>query len=240
MKKIKGFGEWVYVLGMILLPLGVTMMEKADLGISMVVAPAYLLSLKIDFLTFGMAEYLLQGVLLGAFCLLMGKFRWTYLLSFVTAFLYGWILDGWMLLFAPVNAAAWGVRIGLYLGGMLVCSLGISLFFHTYLPPEVYELFVRELSKKYGKNINRFKIGYDCVSCAAAVALSLLFFGDIRGVWFGTVLCALINGRIIGLCSTLLERWIDFSPRLSWSRYFGAVQLEPVKPEESACVPRDR
>lgn len=64
MKRIKNFAELAYVLGLIILALGVALMEKADLGISMVVAPAYLISLKVSFLTFGRAEYTLQAVLL--------------------------------------------------------------------------------------------------------------------------------------------------------------------------------
>ena len=45
-------------------------MSRGGFGLSVVVVPAYLLSLKIDFLTFGMAEYCLQGVLLVLFCLI--------------------------------------------------------------------------------------------------------------------------------------------------------------------------
>ena len=59
--------ETAYALGIALVALGVAFMEKADFGVSMVVAPAYLVYLKLsqvwDFFTFGMAEYLLQAVL---------------------------------------------------------------------------------------------------------------------------------------------------------------------------------
>lgn len=220
MKRIKNFAEPAYVLGLIILALGVALMEKAGLGISMVVAPAYLISLKVSFLTFGRAEYILQALLLVITCLVLRRFKLSYLFSFVTAVIYGLILDGWMWTLQGADAGTLSVRISLYLLGMFLCSLGISLLFHTYLSPEVYELFVKEVSKKYQVNINKFKIAYDCGSCVLAVAMSYLFFHSLRGVGVGTVFCALVNGILIGLCSRFLERYIDFSPKWPLQKYF--------------------
>ena len=45
-----------------------------------------------SFVTFGMAEYCFQAVLLLAMCLLL-RFRVSYLFSFVTAVVYGFALD---------------------------------------------------------------------------------------------------------------------------------------------------
>ncbi len=58
--------ELAYVFGIVFVARGVVLMEKADFGVSMVVAPAYLLyrwlSPVWSFVTFGMAEYCLQAV----------------------------------------------------------------------------------------------------------------------------------------------------------------------------------
>lgn len=70
--------ELAYVFGIVFVALGVVLMEKADFGVSMVVAPAYLLyrwlSPVWSFVAFGMAEYCLQAVLLLVMCLLL-RFR---------------------------------------------------------------------------------------------------------------------------------------------------------------------
>lgn len=75
--------ELAYVFGIVFVALGVVLMEKADFGVSMVVAPAYLLyrwlSPVWSFVTFGMAEYCLQAVLLLVMCLLL-RFRVSYVL----------------------------------------------------------------------------------------------------------------------------------------------------------------
>lgn len=225
-KPIRRFGEGAYLAAIILLPLGVVLMTKADFGISMVVAPAYLLSLKITWMSFGVAEYAVQALLLLSFCLIMRKFRFQYLLSFVTALLYGAILDGLFLLFtASVPASMW-LRVVFFVLGIVVSSAGIALFFRAYFPPEVYELFVKGVAQHLNKDVSRVKVVYDCCSCAVAIVLSLLFFREITGVGIGTVVCALCNGWIIGLFGKLFDRYIDFSPA-----FMGLYRLVSTKQE---------
>ena len=52
-----------------------------------------------------------------------------------------------------------------YVLGMLMGSMGVACMFRTYLAAEVYELFVKEVSRAFGVEIHRFKTAYDCVSC---------------------------------------------------------------------------
>ena len=212
MKRQKTFyTELAYFLGIVTLALGTALMERADFGVSMVVAPAYLLHLKLSqslpFFTFGMAEYSLQAVLLLAMCLALRRFRLSWLFSFVTAVFYGFTLDGWIALVALIPGGGFALRAVFYVLGMLVCAVGVSLLFHTYIAPEVYELFVKELAARSGADVHKVKTIYDCVSCAVGVALSFLFFGlgHFEGVKLGTILCALVNGSMIGLCTRFFE-----------------------------------
>lgn len=218
--------ELAYLIGMVFVAFGVACMEKANFGVSMVVAPAYLLYLKLSptysFFTFGMAEYTLQAVLLVIMIIILRKFKLSYFFSFVTAVLYGFTLDLCMLVLRPLDASFVCIRIVLYLVGMFLCSIGISLFFHSYISPEVYELFVKEVSKKIGMNINKFKTVYDCSSCLVSIILSFSFFGfgHFEGIKFGTVICALINGSLIGLVSKFLESKFEFKDCLTLRKFF--------------------
>ena len=175
-----------------------------------------------SFVTFGMAEYCLQAVLLLAMCLLLRRFRVSYLFSFVTAVVYGFMLDAFMVLGAMLPGDSMALRGLYYVLGMLFCAAGVSAMFHTYIFPEVYELFVKEVSAHFGADINRFKAGYDCVSCLIGVAMSFLVFGPwhFEGVKWGTILCALINGHIIGRISAFYEKQWTFCDRFPWRKYF--------------------
>lgn len=219
------YTELAYLFGLAAIALGTTFMEAADFGVSMVVAPAYLLYLKLSevwsFFTFGMAEYVLQLVLLLLMCAILGRFRLPYLVSFLTAVLYGSMLDGFMALFALVPSDGMGARVVCYVLGLVVCALGVALMFHSSISPEVYELFVKEVSAKFGWQIARFKTVYDCLSCALAVGMSFLFFGELRGVGVGTILCALVNGWMIGQLSRFLEARWQFREGTGLGKYCG-------------------
>lgn len=218
--------ELAYVVGIIAVAFGLAFMEKANFGVSMVVAPAYLLYLKLSpshpFFTFGMAEYTLQAVLLVIMVMILRKFRLSYLFSFVTAVVYGFTLDFCMWSVNGIDAQPVWARLVMFLGGMVLCSIGISFFFHSYISPEVYELFVKEVSSHIGMDINRFKTIYDCSSCAISIAMSFAFFGmwHFEGVKLGTVFCALVNGSMIGAVSKFLESHFKFKDCLKLRKYF--------------------
>lgn len=210
------FSEAAYVLGLVILALGTALMERADFGMSMVVAPAYLLHLKISRVwtpfSFGMAEYAFQAFLLILLSLVMGRFKKGYLFSFVTAVIYGLTLDAVMSAVALIPRFGLADRVLSYVLGLLLCSLGVALLFRTYIAPEAYELFVKEVAARHGWPIPRVKTVYDCVSCGIGVLLSFAFFGfgHFEGVKLGTILCALINGTLIGWISRWLEDRLDF------------------------------
>lgn len=214
------YTEAAYAGGIVCTALGVALMAVADLGVSMVVAPAYIiykkLSLYLPWFSFGMAEYLFQGLLIVALTLVLGKFRLKYLFSFVTAVVYGFVLDGCMLLAGFIPAKLLWVRILLFAAGWLTVAFGISLMFHTYIPPEAYELFVKEISAEKRLPINKVKTVYDLTSLAAGIILSFAFFGFgvFEGVSIGTAICAVLNGFTIGRFSAMLEKRFEFKDKL--------------------------
>ena len=221
--------ELAYIFGLLSLGLGTALSVVADFGVSMVVAPAYLLHLKVSqflpFFSFGMAEYTLQAVLVLVVACLMHRFKISYLFSFVTAVLYGFALDGALLLIELLPAeflSAIAVRVAFYFLGMAIATLGVSFFFHTYISPEAYELFVKELSAKYGKDIHKFKIVYDVCSCLIAILMSFIFFGFFRfeGVKLGTIISAALNGVMISGFSKLLDRFFTFEDKLPLRKLF--------------------
>ena len=217
--------ELAYLIGITILAFGAALMAQADFGMSMVVAPAYLLHLKVSqflpFFSFGMAEYTLQAVLLVVLAIVMRRFKWSYLFSLGTAVFYGFLLDIFMKIVANFpEETAW--RVVWYIVGLLLCTAGVSLLFHTYISPEAYELFVKEVSAKIPMDISKFKTIYDCTSCLVAILLSFLFFGwgHFEGVKLGTILCALINGWMIGRFTKIFEAVFEFRDGLKLRKYF--------------------
>ncbi len=209
--------EVAYVLSIILISFAVAMTATADLGVSMIVAPAYILSLKIDFLSFGLAEYVVQAVLIILLCILLRKIKPIFLFSFFTCIVYGLALDLWRTiipLFNPVitNPATielWQ-RILLFVGGAVLTSFSVALSFKTYLYPQVYDFFVQKITTSFNIKLSLFKTIFDFSMLALAVILTLVFFGGFRGIGVGTIVLTCINGYIIALFSKLLDKLFDF------------------------------
>ncbi len=231
-KKKVLYSEFAYVLGIFFLALGAALMEKADFGMSVVVAPAYLLYLKISqyipAFTFGMAEYSFQAVILIIMTIVLKRGRISYLFSFVTAVIYGIILDACMFAVRNMVMESISERLISYVCGFLLCALGVSLFFHTYISPEAYELLVKEISAKYDFPIARVKVVYDCCSCFFAIILSFLFFGlwHFEGVKTGTIICALFNGWNIGFMSRILESIFELKDMWPLRKYFENINKD--------------
>ena len=211
--------EIFYLAAILILSFSSAMQTAADVGISMIIAPAYVVSQKLDFLTFGQSEYLVQGLVFIAFCIIMRSFRAVYLASFGTCVLYGAALDMWRSIIPAFNPAVtvpgsmpMPERIAMLCVGMVITGLAVALFFQTYLYPQVYDFFVREISKKYGIDRTKFKICFDTACLVTATVLSLLFFGRLVGVGVGTLVMTLLNGRIIGFFYKLIDKFCEIKP----------------------------
>ena len=97
MKKPVFYSEIAWLIGICLVAWGTALTAWADFGISMVVAPAYVLHLAManiwDWFSFGIGEYVLQAIVLILMMILLRKIKLQYFLSFVVAIFYGFILD---------------------------------------------------------------------------------------------------------------------------------------------------
>lgn len=218
-KKIRIPSEAAYLPTIILIAFSVALTAAADLGVSMIVAPAYILSLKFDFLTFGLAEYIVQGLLFIVFCIIMKKVKLVYFTSFITGLIYGFILDMWRKYVpflnpeavAPGSQPMW-LRIIFLVVGMTLTSLAVALFFKIYIYPQVYDFFVKGLIEIKKIPIRRLKTGFDMCCLGVALILSFALFGKLNGIGWGTAVMTVFNGTLIALFDKLLDRFFIFEP----------------------------
>ena len=218
MKKIPKFAEGAWICGIVLCAFGVALTIKADFGVSMIAAPPYILHMKlsqyIPSLTLGTTEYCFQGVLLAVMMILVRKIRLKYFLSFLTAVIYGKVLDLMLMLLGggdPFEDMA--VRIVCFVAGGLITAVAIAFFFRTYLPLQIYELFVTECASTFKKPNEKVKFIFDGGCLVLSIALPLILLHSLEGIGIGTVLLTICNAPIIGLSGKLLARIFDFSPR---------------------------
>ncbi len=220
MKKLTFYTEAAYIVGLVMLAFGTALMTRGGFGMSMVVAPAYILHLKLSqiwqFFTFGVSEYLLQAVIILLMMLILKKVRLIYLLTFVTTVIYGLLLDASLLILPEIESGAYVIRTVFYIGGILMCTAAIAFLFKTYFPPAAYEVFVKNISKRFNIKLFTFKTIFDCSFCIMAVIMSFLLLGRLEGIGIGTVICALIYGTLIGLFTKLFDNIWVFSDKFNF------------------------
>lgn len=212
MKKIRLSNEFVYMMGATVLSLATAMLSAADFGLSVIVSPAYLLSMKVPFLTFGQAEYVTQGILFLIFCFAMRQVKLLYFGSFLSGVIYGFILDLWRTLIphfnpelCPPGSLPMSIRVVYFVVGFFINAFGATLYFKNKYYPQVYEFFVKGISGKYEKDLSRFKLRFDLAFLLLTVSLSLLMFHKFVAIGAGTLLMACCNGPLIGV----YNRWFD-------------------------------
>ncbi len=230
MKKISKSSEVLWLLGIIFVALGVCICSKANLGVSMIAAPAFViceaLSAVWPSLTVGVTEYIIQGLLLVIMCIVVRKFNWRYLLAFAVAVLYGYTLDLFIWLLGGISFDAIWLRWVMLIVGDIITAFGVACFFGTYMPLQVYELFVAELSDRFKIGINKVKLVFDYSLLLISVILAFSLFGDaaefdwstiyyqsFHSIGLGTLVTTLINSPIIALMSKLIGYTFDTSPR---------------------------
>ncbi len=218
-KKLPLPAEVTYVLAIVIMAFSVAMVTAADFGVSMIVAPAYILSQALG-ITFGQGEYIIQGIAFVLFCIIMKKLKAAYFGAFVTGLLYGAVLDFWRSVipaFSPEVIAA----------GCLT-GISVALFFKTYLYPQVYDFFVKGITERYQLNRTKFKIGFDCSMLVLSLLMTLLIFRKLVGVGIGTLIMCAVNGALIGFFDRLLSRWFRFPALFPKAEQYFMQQITPA------------
>ena len=226
MKKIKRSSELLWLLGIVFLAFGVMICSKANLGVSMIAAPAFVVSEWLSgfnsFFTVGVTEYMIQGIVLVILCVIVRRFDWRYLLAFAVAIIYGYTLDLFMLIFSGVTFDTWWLRWVMLIVGDLFTGFGVACFFRTYLPLQVHELFVSEFCFRLKKPISKVKPIFDITLLVVSITLVLVLFLDegqfdwstigyacFHSIGLGTFVTTAINAPLINLMGKVVDRFFE-------------------------------
>ena len=194
----------VLVAGLFVLGAGVGFSVAASLGVSPVSCLPYVLSRKFP-VSLGTLTILMHSLLLAAQVVILKKeFKPLQLFQLAVTFIFGFFTDLGVTLTSVFRAGDYPGQWVLCLVSCPVIALGVALEVKAGLIVLPMEGLLSVLSRKTGKEFGQIKVMFDTALVALAVVLSLLFFGELRGVREGTLFSAVVIGFIV--------RWIN--PRL--------------------------
>ena len=217
MKKTGKMSEVAWVIGTILCAFGIASCTKSGLGLSMFAAPAYILHVRfhdlLPWLSQGTAQYLFDGAMMALMCVVICRFRLKYLFSFAYGVIFGVAIDLWLTVLGGNGIyGTWAARIISYAVGNGITTLAIAFMFRTYLPPQVPELVVLEVTGRFRLRQTRVKQLLDVSCLVISVAMALLLTGKLTGIGIGTVIAALVNAPLIRFWGNVLDRFFCFDP----------------------------
>ena len=215
-KKTIKLGEASWIVGNLLCALGNCLVSKSAFGLSAIIAPAFILNRKIGFLTVGFCEYIIQGLLLVLCCIIIGKFKGKFIATICNIIFYGAsfdIVNALLSFMHPSNIAS---RIIVAIIGTLITGFAVAIMLRTYIPPSIYEIFVKEVAEAKGFNVNKMKLIFDASMLALSLTMMFILLGEFRFDLIGilTVISAFLNSILIAFFGKILDKHLDFSPAI--------------------------
>ncbi|WP_404407209.1 YitT family protein [Jeotgalibacillus malaysiensis] len=182
-----------YLLGLLLLSFGISMMIVADLGVGPWDALYVGLSETIGF-TVGTWVFILGIILILLNGYLMKKMP--DFLAIITIFLIGVFMDFWLLVaFAGVDALSMPIRAMMLVAGVLMIALGITFYLQANFARNPIDSLMMAIKMRTGKSLAFSKT----IMEVSVLVIAFLFGGPIG---LGTVIVAFGIGTLIQLFIT--------------------------------------
>ena len=209
-------GEASWIIGNILCALGNCLVSKSAFGLSAIIAPAFILHEKLDFLTIGFCEYIIQGILLTLCCLIIGKFKPKFIATICNIIFYGAAFDTINALLGFLQPTDIFSRIVLAIIGTVVTAFAVALMLRTYIPPSIYEIFVKEVAEAKGFDIVKTKLVFDASMLGLSFVLMFALLGEFRFDFIGilTVISAFANSILIAFFGKFINKHLNFEPAI--------------------------
>ena len=182
---------FLFAVGLSVLSLGISLVTNAHLGTGAVSSTAYVLSLGTG-LSMGFYVFLTNAFFFLIEILIEPReILKKAVFQLPICGLFGLVIDIAMWLTAPLSPEAYWLKITMVLVGTVMTGMGAgTMVFARFaiLPPEGAVL---AFIGRWGGSFGTLRSGADLFLVIVAVALSFMFFGELRGVHEGTVIAAL-------------------------------------------------
>ena len=199
MNKLKRYV--IFLIGLFVNSLGVSLITKASLGTSPISSIPYVLSLSFPFTLGNFTIFFSIFLILLQLLILRKNFKLEHVLQIPVSIVFGYFIDLTMLLFAWVNPQVYIMKIIYLLIGCLILGFGVYMEVLADVVMLPGESFVRVMVLTWKTNFGTTKICFDVSMSVIAAILSFVFTGRLNGVREGTIIAALLVGfiaRVVG------------------------------------------
>ena len=188
----------IYCLGLLILAFGIALSVNCSLGVSPVSSLPYVVS-RILGISLGTCTTIVYAVYVLLQMLLNGrKFQPKLLLQLVFSTIFGYFVDGAKYILGDFILPTYFGQLAMLAASIVLLGFSLVLYIEVDLAPMPAEGLVGCLAAKLGKPFPTVKILFDCASVLVGSVLCFLFLGKLVGIREGTIVTALLVGKIMG------------------------------------------
>ena len=192
MNKLKRY--IIFLIGLFVNSLGVSLITKANLGTSPISSIPYVLSLNFP-LTLGNFTIIFSLLLIFLQLMILRKnFKTEYYLQIPVSILFGYFIDFTMILLAFVQPESYPSKIIYLLIGCVILGFGVYIEVLADVVMLPGESFVRAIVQTWNREFGSTKVCFDVSMAVIAAVLSFILAHRLDGVREGTVIAALLVG----------------------------------------------
>ena len=188
----------IYCLGLLILAFGIALAVNSNLGVSPVSSLPYVVS-QIVGISLGTCTILVYICYILLQMVISRKFQPALLLQLVFSTIFGWFVDGAKWVLGDFCLPGYLGQLVMLAASILLIGFSLVLYIDVQLAPMPAEGLVGCLSEKLHKPFSSMKTLVDCSSVLIGAVLSLVFLGKLVGIREGTILTALLVGKMMGL-----------------------------------------
>lgn len=208
MNRKRCFRILFYLVGMMILALGLTLNTQTGLGVSPINSVPFCAS-KILSISYGNASFIVFCLFIVLQLLLREKHAYpSILLQLPLSLLFTRMLDLCVALL-PVSLDALWQNILLLTGALILSGIGAAMMLVTRLVPTPGDGIVQTIADRLGIETGLAKNGFDLLSVAVTFILGAASSNFLYGIGPGTLLAMVLVGRVISLFNRLFKERIQ-------------------------------
>ena len=202
----------VYVVGMFILALGLTLNTKANLGVSPIISVPYSIS-QITELNFGDLTFVVYAIFVLVQIIIHIRLKnhkriASDILQLPLSFIFTRLLNIFTV-YIPTSQNL-GIRFVILTFAIICTGIGAAMSLSMQIVPNPGDGIVQALAERFDKSVGITKNLFDCINLSITLCISLFIAHQIVGVGIGTVIAVVGVGRVIALFHHIFESKIEY------------------------------
>lgn len=201
----------VYVVGMFILAIGLTLNTKANLGVSPIISVPYSIS-QITGLNFGDLTFVVYAIFVVIQIIIHIRLKnHKRIVSDILQLPLSLIFTRLLNIFSTYipTAQNLGIRFIVLTLAIICTGVGAAMSLSMQLVPNPGDGIVQSLAEGFNKSVGLTKNLFDCFNLCITLCISIFIAHQIVGVGIGTLIAVLGVGRVIALFHHIFEYKIE-------------------------------